>query len=362
MHVRFRQDRWQIVLLGVVLFLMITIPSVAQQPPTCNGCGKVIVGSYIEIEGNAYHKACVVCAECGKQIFGSYGIKDDKLYHPDCYEQVHAPRCGVCDEPIVGQYTTFDGKSYHLDCYRDRVAKQCDVCNKPIEGRYIEDGWGGAIHAEHQATVPRCDSCGRFLTNQHGTRHLNDDRSLCADCWRGGVHNLPYAKRLLREARTILANHGIEFLVELEDISLELVDKQKIASIGGIGGDTYGIHEVESQRTIDGQVILEKTTIYLVRDLPEEQALAVLAHELFHVWQHERKADGGSAQWREGSANVAGWLALKSRNTELARYLIRSMEEAKDLTYGTGFRRAKTLYESRGKVAFLERVLLEGRR
>ncbi|MCB2198565.1 hypothetical protein KQI63_04120 [bacterium] len=361
MSFRSKQTGWQIILAGLFLLLM-TSSAFAQQPPTCSGCGKTIVGSYVEIEGKAYHKACVVCAECGKRILGQYGSKDGNLYHPDCYEQAHAPRCGVCGEPIVGQYVTLEGQAYHQDCYRDRVAKRCVVCGEVIQGQYIEDGWGGTIHARHHETVPRCDSCSRFLAGLSGTRHLDDGRSLCADCWRGGVHDLPHAERLMGEAQRILGEAGIGLLTPLETISLELVDKQKIATIGGVGGDTYGVHEVESKRTSDGRVILEETTIYLVRDLPEEQALAVLAHELFHVWQHERGADGGAAQWREGSANVAGWLALQSRNTELARFLLEKMDEAPDLTYGTGFRRAKRLYETRGKVVFLERVLLEGKR
>lgn len=349
-------------LFPILLLLILLLPStniLADTFPLCTACGKGISGQYVEVDGHPYHKACVVCAVCGKPIEGRYGTKDGRLYHPACFAEAFAPKCAWCGEPMVGEYISIEGKNYHDACYRDHVAPECDLCGAPITGKYLEDGWGQRVHAGHIEHLERCASCSRFLLDQRATR-LPDGRFLCEACAASSVHSEAAARRLMRDAVKILAAQGIRMNTPLDRINLKLVDRPTIQEIGGFGEDTFGVHQVLSSKTREGRVVLEETTIYAMDDLPEDQLLSVLAHELFHVWQHERGADGGPAAWREGSANVAGWLALKTRDSDLARFLVRSYEETTDPVYGEGFRRARELFEREGKVAFLARVMEEG--
>ena len=128
--------------------------------------------------------------------------------------------------------------------------------------------------------------------------------------------------------------------------------------MAGGGGDPHGMHYVRTESR-NGRIIHEETTIYLLSDLPEELLLAVAGHELFHVWQHEHGADGGDPGWREGSANVAMFLVLRTLDSDFAAYQRRRLMATEDPVYGDGFRDALNYYRQHGIQEFLRKVVKE---
>ncbi|MDP8205554.1 MAG: protein DA1 [Candidatus Electryonea clarkiae] len=324
----------------------------------CAACGKIITKEFVEVNGKNYHRWCFVCSVCSDPISESFSEKDGKFYHAECYKRHFAPRCGVCGEPIIGYYTLKEGKHYHETCYMEKIALRCDACGEPLIGQYIENYWGQRIHSEHENKVKKCDSCGRFvLSETYWT--FADDRIQCNICREQGIDDVDQARKLMRQAAAMMLDHGIELFTPVENFKIELVNSSLLEELSGKGGDPHGLHSVNSI-TRNGVIIKEETTIYLLIHLPRDLMLGVLAHELFHAWQHERGADEGNAKWREGSANVAMYLLLSDLSSDLASYLRQSLENSPDPIYGDGFRKAIKYYNDHGMKTFLNKVVDKG--
>ena len=120
-------------------------------PKTCASCGKPITnGSWVEVEGKAYHSEHFCCAKCGRPIGDSpYWTIDSQYYDSTCYVNHIAPRCDYCGEAIVDEWVTSDSGTYHPSCYYDHVVARCFVCNQPISGAYFFDGFGQKIGRAH---------------------------------------------------------------------------------------------------------------------------------------------------------------------------------------------------------------------
>ncbi len=338
---------------------LIVLPTHAlAQRVRCAGCGKVITSQYIEANGKYFHPECFKCAACGFRIDGSYIEHKGKFYHPDCYHHEFSPRCEWCGAPVSDKYFTIDGKVYHESCYVENLAPICAITGQPILGPYVTDWWGTTISAEYKDQVELCDSCGRFALPGHAWK-LADGRIQCEVCRETEVTDAGKAAQIVREAAAVLEANGIRFNTSLDDISIVLVDKNQLHELHGGEGDANGLHSVHSE-TMNGRVIREDTTIYFLYGLPRDMLSGVAAHELFHVWQHENDADGGHADWREGSANVAMRIMLESIHSKLADYHLDQLEENDDPAYGKGYRKAWKYYQDHGISEFLNRVKKKG--
>jgi len=61
-----------------LIVLLLAASTVIGQTIKCNYCGEKIIGEYIVVDGNAYHKNHLKCANCYKQIEGNYATKNGK--------------------------------------------------------------------------------------------------------------------------------------------------------------------------------------------------------------------------------------------------------------------------------------------
>lgn len=346
--------RWRI--LTLLVFLMAT-STFAARDPICQKCGKPIKGDRVEVKGKFYHPGCFTCAECGKPIEGEFIEHEGKFFHPFCYLDAYAPRCAWCNQPLSGKYIQIDGHNYHEQCYRDHVAERCAICGAPIMGNYIENEWNQKIHAEHGKNVPRCATCGRYLRPADGIT-LSDGRLQCVNCRKTAVRNIQRAEKLLVRTAELLRSKGISLGTPLREIRLELVDTptlRKMTHSRG-KGDSHGLCQVNTTLQ-NGRITKRDITIYLLSDLPEELFQGVAAHELFHVWQNEHEADGGSPQWREGSANVAMYLILQTFDSRYSEVQRKMLWDSDDPVYGDGFRTAWKYYTHSGLIEFLRETI-----
>ncbi len=357
------------IVIGYLLFtLLISSVCLADSPLRCAHCGERIEGQYVEYNGHVYHDSCFTnyiamrCAHCGEIISGRYYERDGRTYHDTCYAQHIAPRCGWCNEPLLDRYITHQGRQYHESCYHDHVAPVCVATGQPIMGAYLENEWGEFIRAELEDVVPTCDICNRFVVGE-GAARLSDGRHLCAHCMADAVTNMTEARELMQEAYRYMLRVGMAPEISTDDIDLHLVPREQLLSLATTvgSGDQMGLckYSREMRNLIQ---VSETFDIYILTYLPRDVYLEVISHEMFHVWQHEHEADGGSDAWREGSANVAAYLVLEQIDTELSHFRRRSIQANEDPIYGDGFRTAYQFYEAHDRIAFFREVKRRCRR
>ncbi len=345
-------------LVGIVLVTGVDAGS--SKPPICAKCGKPIAGDGAEIEGQAFHSRCFVCAACGKPIEGPAQKQDGRYAHPACWEERYAPRCGVCGKPIVGEHRVYEGVRYHEACYAEQKAPICLVCGKRILGTVLTNIWSETIHAEHEATVQLCSSCGRYALPEKSSV-LPDGRVQCDACRREAVRSKDQARDLVRGVAEILAASGIELETKLRWIRVKLVDRNRLRELQADGKDKEGVYMVVTETDDAGMGrTYEWNTIFLLSELPVDKMKGVAAHELFHLWQHEHGADAGDARWSEGSAQVASEIVYRSLGSDLALHLLDAMQKEEDPIYGGGYREAREYFETRGIRPFLVEVVRRG--
>lgn len=258
------------------------------------------------------------------------------------------PRCEHCEETLVGSYLLVDGESYHRGCY-EQVGPRCGICERALMGRITLVGPGPGYHDACFQRSTRCDACSLPVQGARGGRRvLEDGRIQCRICADSAVLDHAVASAAFEEARAELeAVLGLD-LDELA-IKLEVVDRFEIARVArsdkpNIKGFARGVRQ-DSLR--DG--VREKgewrITIWALYGLPREAFLGVLVHELFHAWHMacgpEELEDEA---WREGAANYAQWRVMRRRSQGLWCLLL---EQDPDPAYGEGFRRFRRWAEAR---------------
>jgi hypothetical protein len=293
----------------------------AAQDPTCAACGNPITDqTWITVDGKAYHKTCARCAHCGKMVTAS----DDIIVH--------------------------DGKMYHRHCYVDNVLPRCCVCNRPMDGTYFVDAWGNGFCSRHKDKVPRCDYCGRIIseTTTSGGVTYGDGRHVCNICRRTAIEDKDDVKRSLREVRGMLAAYNID--IDLDRIEVELIDRNKMIRELDQGEETPGVTRTEYVHR-DGDRGEMNHDIYMLHGMPRTYFNQVLAHELMHVWINRHHTHDqilghdGSKAFIEGSCNYAAYLVLRSYGTPEANHYIGRMLSNEDVHYGLGFREVKNFVD-----------------
>jgi hypothetical protein len=276
------------------------------------------------------------------------------MYHPSCYEENVAPRCAVCGHLLEGGFLVHEGKNYHEKCYRERVAQRCSLCGAVIEGSYLKDFWGNAYHASHQDAAPRCDYCGRFISEKltGGGVRYGDGRRVCGVCREGAVADEASARALMLDVAGRLAALGLE--VDAAPVRLHLVARDEMALRSGdpsprrTGYTNYRWLEIQDE---DGRRQERAAHVYVLAGMPRLETIATLAHELTHVWRLERTREPIDEPLDEGACNYAAYLVLKERPGPAADFILHSMQENPDPAYGAGFRRALRYAEEKGAAA-----------
>jgi hypothetical protein len=323
--------------------------------PRCAACRKPIAGKHIDADGRSFHPECFVCSVCGKRIDGPFKTQDGTYVHPGCWEERYAPRCGICGKPITGEFRKFEGASYHEACYAEHKAPVCLICGKRILGEILVNDWGETVHSEHEGAGRACSSCGRYALPGKSML-LPDGRLQCAACRRDAVRDIDHARSLTQKVADILAANGIVLRTPVKNINIKLVDQDQLGRLAPKARDTEGLYRVQTGTS--GTV--ESQSIFVLSDLPADLFEGVAAHELFHLWQHEHRADHGPPSWMEGSAQVAADLVYRQLDSELAKHLQRNMLKTDDPIYGAGYREAKAYLERQGIGPLLDEIVRRG--
>lgn len=191
-----------------------------------------------------------------------------------------------------------------------------------------------ASAAPDAAPALRCDACGQDASD--GKRWA-DGRPICARCEASAVLRSSQVQRCREWALDCLR---ALFGVELRDVPcrITLLDRPELFGLAGRQRhpDLRAFTEVEDTYH-DDELVLREFRMYLLRGMPEVEAAAVIAHELFHVWQVKQ---GGGLQatddFREGAAN---WIQLRAYQHRGASDWARRLHDDPDPVYGAGLRR-----------------------
>ncbi len=231
----------------------------------------------------------------------------------------------------------------------------CSYCARPISGRYLKDYWGNCYCAEHIRTVPRCDYCGRLISEKltGGGRSYPDGRKICGLCLKTAVGTPDRGRKILAEVHDQLEDFGI--LLRPFKPEFALIDRSHLRQLDHTGRETQG-YAVFRRKTVNGEIIEFNLELYILNGLPETAFRSSCAHELMHIWFYSRGITDASPAMVEGSCNMASWLILSRMKNPLASYLMQGLSEDRDRVYGKGFRKARTLVDSRGVKGWLEHI------
>ncbi len=323
----------------------------------CDYCKEEIKTQYIEIEGKHYHPIHFKCEHCGQPIMDlKYFKKDGHYYCEKCYKELFAPRCAYCGKVIDGKYTVFEGKSYHDSCYEQHVALHCAVTDQQIKGEYLYDFWGNNYIKSLEGKIPRCDYCGRFISDATtgGGITYADGRHICNICRPDAIHDLTTARKLLEDAKTWLAR--LDIVIDYDKIGLHLVDRNRLRQLSGSGNDNeMGFVEYEYS-SYANVVVMKKLDIYILEGIPRLHFISVAAHELMHIWQYLHGKIDNDPVLSEGSCNYASYLVLQYYPGKKKDYLIDNIEHDGSKLYGDGFRRVKKMVKERGRGFWLDNL------
>jgi len=324
----------------------------------CNEPAKV--DSFVTYKGESYHSSCVreyvvLCAYCEQPTEEDTFVDDDgKIYHRTCFRKYIVP-CAFCMNPIRDKtYTSSKGKNYHSNCYEEFIVLRCTLCRERIEGDYFSDYWGGSYHPSHKSDSPSCDFCGWILRMplEGSAVEYSDGRYLCGSCHASAVTTVKEVKTLASEVSEQLRSIGID--VDVDAVSFHMVGAEEMRQL-----NRHSKHKLEGLTTYlevveaPGRTIYEEIDVYVLYGIPRVQMIATLAHELTHVWQ---LIYGRLIIYRtlsEGSCQYASYLVLKEIPGGESEYIIHTLTETYDRTYGDGFPRVKRYADENGISSWL---------
>ncbi len=350
----------------------------------CDRCKQPLLGGYIKADGYKFHQECFLCSKCGKPITGSFQHKDSDFYHSDCYKekmglvcakcgklldqkwQVLGDRkfhadclkqhlqqirmvCDICKKPLTGKYTKDESKNYHIDCLRNYKLTRCAVCEKPIEGRMLIDPWGNKAHEKHEdhKTVT-CSSCMRIISNKisKGGFRYSDGRTICGICKPTVVEKDNVIMKSRNTVLSLLHSIGITDIPATIPINIVDMEKLKQYSKSNPTSDSKGFTSCLTTYK-NNQAISKSQTIYILNGLPLLEFNGVLAHEMMHVWLHERDIKLADPE-TEGFCNLGTMKVYLDDGSESAKILLENMEKDQDPIYGDGYQNMKKQLEAMG--------------
>lgn len=210
---------------------------------------------------------------------------------------------------------------------------KCAICGHVLTGMIIEDGWGNRVHAEHGS--PMCESCGRIMSRQTsaGAYEYDDGRAICGFCKDSAVTSSWTANRLKRKVFNELRQLGFRDLPQ--DFGFHIVDCFTLADYSK-GPDTKGaaITQTLFER---GRRKKVKHDIFVLYGLPKVEFMAIVAHELLHIWLNNNHFKW-SPVYTEGFCNLGSFWIYSNDKSELAKHLKERLSQFSDPVYGDGFR------------------------
>jgi LIM domain/Protein DA1 len=294
------------------------------------------------------------CDACEDEIEGNYYEIDGKFFHPEHF------LCAHCNQSMRDGYTMLGGQYYHASCYEERFLIKCYICGQTIVDAYYQDYWGNAYHAIHRERETECDFCGRLIVGGFaaGRLRLPGGRELCGQCASTAITTTQEAKDLMTRVTRYLAEDGVH--VDVQGVLLLLLNRDKLQSMSpDSASHLNGFTDYAFELNAEGRPVRSGANICLLYGMPETQMIAVLAHELMHVWQGSRNPLWSNDLLREGSANYASYLVMRKLDTREAAFVVYTMREDQDPVYGEGFRRVSRYVENHGVDAWLRVLSME---
>jgi len=330
----------------------------------CSICGKGLAGKkFWRIGEQVVDEKCYKkhfepkCEICGKGLGGQefYDI-DGKYYDKKCYEKHIEKKCAHCGRGLSDvSYLEIDGKPYDTTCYRKHIAPKCAVCKKGIVGEYVFNDFHDTIHAAHEADLPTCCDCGRWISARttDGGKTLQDGRTMCNLCYDQLIELVDAEAQMDTVASEMIAR-GID--VDISSVELNLVDQELLDSLNRFNRmDNPQAHtSPRSTRNGDGQAIDMKCQVYLLRDKSRTQFRRLLAHELMHVWFFQQDRVPNKSAYLTGSCKYASMIPLENDSSMTARVALRKLQEDDHPAYGESFRQIQAFVDSVGVEGWLE--------
>jgi hypothetical protein len=342
----------------LVLALMASIAS-AQDEVRCTACGKTIAeGNYWKTGGKVFCETChntlPRCGRCQAPLTMAFPLEGKNICE-DCLKGL--PRCASCGRPMIRYYSK-DREILCAACF-DRKSPHCSMCGAVMTGKYQKNGnrFTG-IQKEYCLdcirNYPECYACGELAGR--GGRTLQNGRSICEECLRTAVFDLPGARVLYEEVASFM---GARMGMRLNELpSLSLVTTEELAALQNyqsrnVGTDQMGLYTSKHITVIRNEVRSDMTRdprVHILQGLPREAMAPVMAHELAHGWSAEKLNKPRDPETEEGFAE---WMAYKYLQAAGGMQQMKHMESRTDL-YGRGLQRMLELEARGGSKAVLE--------
>lgn len=270
----------------------------------CNLCGGRLKGSFYtyDLGQKAGMGALVVCADC----------------------HAAAPRCRFCARPMAGQL------AHHGVCVTCMTTHQrCHSCGLPVsDGIEMQDGSGRVFCQTCVQTLPACLACSAPVDSSGHA--LADGRHRCHLCNVSAIDDPGQAQKLYDDVQSIAAQQlGLTLSIPTP---LVLVDPAQLRAVLQMIGDAHP-PEARPPRGVYARKGM-KRGIYVESGLPRVQMIGVIAHELGHAWQTERKPLMNDPLLVEGFAEWVAYKVFLSLGDSAAM----SLMTARSDIYGQGLR------------------------
>ena len=218
----------------------------------------------------------------------------------------------------------------------------CDICKQNINDNYFKDAWGNIYHSYHKKDGNFCNTCSRMISVRltGGGFQFNDGRYMCRLCETSIINSERDKLKSIDSVIKLLNNKGID--ISSNGVEVSLVDRKTLQeSI---------IHQTNhNKETIKAITILNNNryAINILWGLTDLEFKSVLAHELLHVWidYNNIRLNEGKL---EGFCNLGSAMVYKNYNNQLAKVLIRAMENNDDPIYGKGYKYMDSMLEIHG--------------
>lgn len=326
----------------------------------CAKCNKLITEGFQILNGKYYHKECykekagLVCTYCKKNLEDKWIVSDGKRYHEKCFRENVAPKCAICNKTIDGEYVNDDGGIYHKECFKREKLFKCDICGYPIDGKYTVDFWGNRVHDMHgMSKTLLCDCCGRAISERtsKGGVKTADGRPICGICKNDLVTTSTRIYEIKKEIDVLFKKIGI-VIPEIKEITQ--VDKAQIKKMSGADNN---LGFAETLKMVRGKAVISiEHRIYILHSFQRVKFAGVLAHEMLHAWLNQNHVDRTKKEM-EGFCNLGSYLVYQNSKEEIAKYLMKQMEEDKDPIYGDGYRKMKKELDKLGWEDLIKRFL-----
>lgn len=207
----------------------------------------------------------------------------------------------------------------------------CCYCGKKIIGPYFIDLYGQKICSSHPRHL--CISCCSFCNEK--AIMIAEGKYLCSSCQ--SYHTtLKDAKHIIKMIREHYRQTG---LGEIDRFHLEMlsVEEMKQLSQPIVSGDVLGLAMYNGSRY----------DIRVIRNLSHTAMAGILAHEILHIWQYQRKLNAPQ-RICEGFCDLGSYEIYSQIKTKHAEVKIDLLQQDPSPIYGDGYRIVKRYFDKAG--------------